>query len=124
MLKVINRRIPVHGPPLRRFCKWLNKHYPLNPEILVEIILEPNLNDFIAHELDEGRMVSKRDTYYALYVPELGTIFLSQFTLSEDLFLTIFAHEYCHALQHTAVKTFTERDADAWAIRALMEYRT
>jgi len=121
-IQIINKKIAFHGRAIRRFVKWLNKEYRVQPIIRLEIyptpVLETEVLDLYRVPFDECQ------NNFGMYDNITGTILLAVGAVDETLALIHLAHEYRHALQHLNDQRFGEQDADHWAANVILDYQT
>lgn len=121
-IQIINKKIPFHGKAIRKFAKWLNKEYKVQPIIRLEIyptpVLETEVLDLYKVPFDEIQ------NNFGMYDNITGTILLAVGAVDETLALLHLAHEYRHALQHLNDRRFGEQEADHWAANVLLAYHT
>jgi hypothetical protein len=121
-IQIINKKISFHGKAIRKFVKWLNKEYKVQPNIRLEIyptlVLETEVLDLYKVPYDELQ------NNFGMYDNITGTILLAVGAVDETLALLHLAHEYRHALQHLNDRRFGEQDADHWAANVLLAYHT
>jgi|WetSurMetagenome_2_1015567.scaffolds.fasta_scaffold1027909_1 hypothetical protein len=121
-ITIINKKIAYHGKAIRKFVRWLNKHYYVEPTIRLEVhktpVLETEVLDLYKVPFDEIQQ------NFGMYDNITGTILLAVGAVDETLALLHLAHEYRHALQHLNDKKFGEQDADHWAANIMLIYQT
>jgi hypothetical protein len=121
-IKIINKKIPFHGKAIRKFVKWLNHEYRVQPLIRLEVYSTPVLDTEV---LDLYKVpYDELQNNFGMYDNITGTILLAVGAVDETLALLHLAHEYRHALQHLNDKRFGEQDADHWAANVMLVYQT
>lgn len=120
---VIMGRVPLFSKEIRRFVKFINKESPLDDEIRLVVLPHAEiLEDRAPVAPDEE---DDPTPYYGIYHPALHSIWVALgmfYPEHLDMALLIIAHEYYHAQQEFMEVKWDERQADAWAVKSVIQY--
>jgi hypothetical protein len=120
MIKILNKRVPRYGKEIRRFCRFLDRYYPVDVEVTVEVLKDLDLNDYL--EENDELPTEEGHSHMGFFYPDTTRVVIAVGAIDCTVSLLTLAHEYCHFLQANSKRKFGEMEADCWASRIVLNY--
>jgi hypothetical protein len=123
MLK-LKTRPPFYRKNINLFVDFLNKNWPVNPSITLEVLPSGEMGDpdLEMKGVDNPPIAP---ALYGVYNWEIGEILVAAGDFWPNfpaMILLYIAHEYYHVLQQLKKVNFDERQADVFAIREVSNF--